>query len=145
MLSAATALVCALSALNRSEASLPRIVIMESAPSYVSVGTEAFANRDTKTIHVIASAAVVRDAAGRHQGECGDPDAVKKLASILVHEEWHILHGPDEEGAYQRQLIQLLLLGSPAGSRAFREVQLAMQTVVAARKRNRPELVVAGR
>ena len=112
MWTAASALVCALTVLNRSEATFPRIEILDVAPAYVSVGTEAFVRHRTNTIYLIASSAVMRDAAGRHEHECGDRVAVKKLASILIHEEWHLKHGADEQQAYQRQLTALTELGA---------------------------------
>jgi hypothetical protein len=142
MFSAASALVCALAMLNRSEAALPPIQILDTAPPYVSVGTEAFVRHDT--IYIIGSSAVVRDAAGS-RGRCGDPMAVKKLASILVHEEWHVMHPGDEQGAYYRQLIALQQLGIAPGSSLYRDVQLAMQRVMQLRKRDKPELVLAKR
>ena len=144
MWSAAAALVCALTVLNRSEASFPPIEILETAPSYVSVGTEAFVRHSTGTIYLIASTAVVRYSAGSRD-RCGDLDAVKKLASILVHEEWHLKHGPDERGAYQRQLLALMELGMGPDTRIYRDVQLSMLHVLDARKRNKPALVLAQR
>lgn len=136
MWTAASALVCALTVLNRSEATFPPIEILDVAPAYVSVGTEAFVRHSTNTIYLIASSAVMRDAAGRHEHDCGDRVAVKKLASILIHEEWHLKHGADEQQAYQRQLTALTELGAGPGTSVYRDVQLAMQRVVAARRRS---------
>jgi hypothetical protein len=132
---AATALVCALAALNRSEQSLPRIEILDTAPPYVSVGTEAFVRQSTRTIYLIATSRVVQEAAMRRD-RCGDPAAVKKLASVLVHEEYHLLHGPDERAAYQRQLVALQELGLAPGSPVYHEVQMSMLRVIELRKRN---------
>ena len=145
MLSAATALVCALAALNRSEASLPPIQLLDTAPPYVSVGTEAFVLHNTGTIYVIASSVVVREATGERVGDCGYPPAVKKLASILVHEEWHLKHPGDERGAYQRQLIALMELGVQPGTGVYRDVQRSMARVLELRKRNAPVFVLAER
>ena len=144
MFGAASAIVCALAVLNRSEATMPPIHVLDTAPAYVSVGTEAFV-RD-RTIYVIGSSVVVRDAAAR-RGRCGDSFAVKKLASILVHEEYHITHPGDERGAYYRQLIALQQLGVTPGQAVYREVQLSMQRVLELHKRARhkPELVLAER
>jgi hypothetical protein len=135
MWTAASALVCALTILNRSEASFPRIEILDVAPAYVSVGTEAFVRHSTNTIYLIASARVMHDAAGSHRGECGDRFAVKKLASILIHEEWHLKNGPDERGAYERQLTALTELGAGPGTGVYYEVNRSMQYVLAARRR----------
>jgi hypothetical protein len=131
---AASALVCALGVLNRSEASLPPIEIIDTPPPYVSVGTEAYVQRGK--IFVIGSAAVVQQAAGKRQGECGDVYAVKKLASILIHEEWHLKHGPDEKGAYERQLVALQQLGIGPGVNVYHDVQQTMLYVLKQRKRN---------
>lgn len=144
MWTAAMALVCALGMLNRSEASMPRIEILDRAPAYVSTGTEAFVQRNPDVIFIIASSAVVRDAVNG-RGECGDRYAVKKLASILIHEEAHLRYGDDEERAYYRQLIALIQLGLGPESRVYRDVQQSMKTVLQARKRNRPDLVIATR
>ena len=97
---AASVLACALSVLGRSEASMPPIELIDMAPPGVSAGAEAFVRRDSGTIYVITSSAVFRDAApvGRH---CGYTAAIRKLASILAHEEWHVRHGPDEKAAYR--------------------------------------------
>jgi hypothetical protein len=145
MVSAASAaLVCALAALNRTASTLPPIEILDSPPAYVSVGAEAFV-RDG-TIYIIGSSPVVRYAAGQH-GRCGDPFLVKKLASILVHEEWHLKHPGDERGAYYRQLIALQEMGVTPGDAVYRNVQLSMQRVLELRKRerNKPDLVLAER
>jgi hypothetical protein len=144
MFNAASALVCALAMLNRSEATMPPIEILDTAPPYVSVGTEAFVRQSTGTIYVIGSSVVVRDASGS-RGRCGDPQAVKKLASILVHEEWHLKHRGDERGAYYRQLIALQELGIKPGSAVYRDVQLSMQRVLELRKHTRPDFVLAER
>jgi hypothetical protein len=139
---AATAIVCALAALNRSAESMPPIQVIETAPRYNSVGTEAFVDRDSGSIVVIASSNVVRDAADT-RGRCGDSSAVKKLASVLIHEEWHIRHGPDEAAAYRRQLIALITLGVAPDSNVYRNVQRSMIAVLDAQKRNRPVSVLA--
>ena len=144
MWTAAAAVVCALGVLNRSEASMPRIEIVDQAPPFVSTGAEAFVQRDPDVIFIIGSSAVVRDAATR-RGDCGDPDAVKKLASILIHEEAHLRYGDDEERAYKRQLIALVQLGLGPGSRVYGAVQRSMLAVLEFRKRNAPAMVMAKR
>lgn len=144
MWTAATALVCALSVLHRSEASMPRIEILDRAPAFVSTGAEAFVQRNPDIIFIIASSAVVRDAANT-RGGCGDLFAVKKLASILIHEEAHLRYGDNEEKAYYRQLIALIQLGLGPDSRVYRDVHRSMKAVLQARRRNRPELVLATR
>ena len=57
---------------------------------------------------------------------------MKKLASVLAHEEWHIRNGADESGAYYAQLTTLLRLGVPPDNNVYRSVQRSMQAVVPA-------------
>jgi len=144
MWSAASVLVCAMSVLGRSERSMPPVELIEVVPPDATAGVEAFVRQNTGTIYLITSSPVFRDAANAPMA-CGESIAVKKLASILAHEEWHVRHGPDEKGAYQNQLLTLLRLGVLPDAAVYRAVRRSMLTVLDARKRNRPELVVAGR
>jgi hypothetical protein len=60
-----------------------------------------------------------------------------------MHEEWHVLHGSDESGAYYAQLTTLIRLGVPPDNNIYRSVQKSMQVVL--KKRNqKPDLVLAG-
>ena len=141
---AASVLACALSVLGRSEASMPPIELIDMAPPDVSSNAEAFVRRDTGTIYLITSSAVFKNAA-TVRDQCGYSDAMRKLASILAHEEWHVRHGPDEKAAYEYQLITLIRLGVGPGTGVYRSVQVSMIKVLEARKRNRPERVLASR
>lgn len=141
---AASVLACALSVLGRSEASMPPIELIDMAPPEVSSNAEAFVRRDTGTIYLITSSAVFRNAA-TVRDQCGYSVALRKLASILAHEEWHVRHGPDEKAAYEYQLITLMRLGVGPGTGVYRSVQVSMIKVLDARKRNRPERVLASR
>ena len=141
---AASVLACALSVLGRSEASMPPIELIDMAPPDVSSNAEAFVRRDTGTIYLITSSAVFKNAA-TVRDQCGYSDAMRKLASILAHEEWHVRHGPDEKAAYEHQLITLIRLGVGPGTGVYRSVQVSMIKVLEARKRNRPERVLASR
>ena len=141
MLSAASVLVCALSVLGRSERSMPPIRLLDVAPPETSVGTEAFVQRSTGTIYLITTSLAFRLASERR--DCTQSIEMKKLASILAHEEWHVRHGPDEESAYHAQLITLMSLGVGPHTGLFRAVQISMLRVLEARRRNRPEIVVA--
>lgn len=141
---AASVLACALSVLGRSEASMPPIELIDMAPPDVSSNAEAFVRRDTGTIYLITSSAVFKNAA-TVRDQCGYSDAMRKLASILAHEEWHVRHGPDEKAAYEHQLITLIRLGVGPGTGIYRSVQVSMLKVLDARKRNRPERVLASR
>ena len=51
MWNAAAVLACALAVLGRSESSMPRIELIDIAPPDVSVGAEAYVQRDTNTIY----------------------------------------------------------------------------------------------
>ena|SRR5688572_9466084 len=66
------------------------------------------------------------------QTRCGNRNALRKLASILVHEEWHLRHGSDEEGAYSAQLTTLTMLGA-RDTPVYGSVQRAMVAVLAQR------------
>ena len=144
MWTAASVLACALSVLGRSEASMPPIELIDMAPPDVSSNAEAFVRRDTGTIYLITSSAVFKNAA-TVRDQCGYSDAMRKLASILAHEEWHVRHGPDEKAAYEYQLITLIRLGVGPGSGVYRSVQVSMIKVLEARKRAQPARVLASR
>lgn len=129
MLSAAAVLVCALDLVARPASSFPPIVLLDTRPADVSSTAEAFVRRDPDTIYVLTSTKVFRAA------QAGYRDALVKLASILVHEQWHIQNGNSEEGAYQAQLMALYMMGIPHNRPIAAEVRRAMFTVVGARKR----------
>jgi len=141
MWSAAAVLVCALSTLGRSESSMPRIELIDTAPAEVSAGAEAFVLHGR--IYLITSSSVFQAALASRSG-CTPSVAMRKLASILAHERWHVEHGRDEKGAYEHQLMTLIQLGLPPGTGAYREVQLSMMRVLKARKRRSPDLLLAG-
>src|SRR5688500_5026248 len=101
MSTAATVLVCALNLLGRSPGSLPPIVLLEARPPGVSANAEAFVRRKPDTIYLVTSTPAFRAA------RLGDRDALKKIASIIAHEEWHVLHGSAEQPAYEMQLTTL--------------------------------------
>jgi hypothetical protein len=142
--SAATVLVCALFVLGRNESSMPRIELITAAPADVSVGAEAFVRRETGTIYVITSSGVFQEAAAAARPCDGGSHAMRKLASILAHEEWHIRHGPDEKSAYEYQLTTLVRLGLPPGTSVYYAVQKSMLRVLEVRK-NQAEGVLARR
>lgn len=137
MWTAASVLACALSVLGRSESRMPPIELVELAPPGVSAGAEAFVHRGTRVIYLITSSSVFQTALSARQ--CSVSVAMRKLASILAHEAWHVRHGPDERSAYEHQLITLIQLGLPPGSGAYREVQLSMLRIIDMRKRNKPQ------
>jgi hypothetical protein len=137
MSAAGIVLLCALNLLGRSPDSLPPIEILSERPPQASVNADAFADSRTGTIYLIATAPAFRAAqsAQTSDAECRDVDSLKMVASIIVHEEWHLTHGPDEEGAYFAQLMALQLLGLGPDSVPHASVKRAMKAVLAARAR----------
>lgn len=143
MLSAAAVITCALSLLGRSEATMPPIVLVQAPPKHASIQAEAFVSLPDKNIYVVTTSETFLDAAAARSG-CSESGPMKKLASILVHEEWHVLHGRDEGEAYYAQLRTLLRLGVPADNATYRGVQRAMLAVLK-KKNQKPDLVLAGK
>lgn len=142
MSSAAAVVACALSLLGRSERTMPPITLVEAPPKHASIQAEAFVSLPDPHIYLVTSSPTFRDAmAGR--STCSESATMKKLASILAHEEWHVRHGSDESGAYYAQLITLLRLGVPPDNNVYRGVQRSMQAVLKKRDR-KPDLVLAG-
>jgi hypothetical protein len=144
MSSAAAVLACALALLGKSERTMPRIVLVETPPIGVSAGAEAYVLRADPTIYLLTSSYVFREAQ-RTKDSCGDLNALKKLASILAHEAWHVENGPDESGAYHEQLTTLIFLGVSPGSSLYGSVVRSMQAVLKQRRHERPDLVLAGK
>jgi hypothetical protein len=116
---------------------MPRIEFIDVAPAEVSAGAEAFVRRETGTIYLITSSPVFREA--RSRDSCTPSFAIRKLASILAHEEWHVRNGADEKGAYHHQLITLIQLGLPPGSGVYHAVQTSMLRVLDAKKRQQKQ------
>ena len=129
MWTAETVLVCALSLLHRSTGSFPPIELVETRPPYVSANADGYVPLDQARIYVVTtSPAFTR--ARRALYKCGDVTALRKIASVLVHEEWHVRHGSDEDGAYTAQLSTLLYLGAGPGSPLYTEVTRSMQAAI---------------
>jgi hypothetical protein len=129
MMSAAAVVVCALGLLGRTASNFPPIVLLDTRPADVTVTAEAFVRHDPATIYLMTTSVAFRKA------QAGNKDALKKLASMLVHEEWHLRNGPDERGAYQAQLAALYLLGVDPGRPLANEVRQSMHVVLAAQRR----------
>ena len=126
-------IVCALELLGRSASSLPPIRIIEHRPPGASANAVAFA-RDG-VIYIIASAApfsLARNA--RLPKECRDVDTLRLVASTIVHEEWHVLNGADEQGAYFAQLTALHQMGLGPGTQAHRQIKQAMHAATSRRR-----------
>ena len=129
MWTAAAIVVCALDLLGRSAGTFPTIRLIDSPPPGTSAHVEGFVRSGDRTIYLVTSSGTFRDAqASQHR--CGNRAAIRKLASVIVHEEWHVRNGPDERGAYLAQLTALAMLGAGQGTLPYGEVFRAMQAAV---------------
>ena len=126
MWTAEVVLLCALELLGRPARSFPPIEFVRSAPAEASKGVEAYVGpRDGKIYLVTTSPSFKR--LMNVQQRCGDSDAARKLASVLIHEDAHIREGATERAAYEKQLVTLMTLGSNVGSPPYQETFRAMQ------------------
>lgn len=144
MWSAATVLVCALDILGRSAATFPPIQLIDQRPAHVSPLAEAFTLAGVETMFVLTSSDTFRSIQRTHT-QCGAIIPIRKLASILVHEEAHVRHGSNERDAYEAQLATLRRLGSHPGSLTYTSVARAMKAVLAAERAADHPLLVAAR
>jgi hypothetical protein len=128
----ALVLMCALDLLGRSADQLP-IRVIATAPRGVSANAQAFVDRRTNTIYLIAAAPAFREAlaAQAHtRTKCPPRRTLGMIASIVAHEEWHLKFGSDEKGAYQAQLLELARLGMASTFESY-SVRRSMATVLA--------------
>jgi hypothetical protein len=125
MWGAATVLVCALDLLGRSAGSFPPIAFLEVRPPDVSARADAFVRRDDDTIYLVTTAPAFQRLQ-RSRDRCGDLNSVRSLASVLVHEEWHVRNGPDERRAYEAQLMALRAMNAGPGNPVYAAVNRAM-------------------
>jgi hypothetical protein len=137
-------LVCALTLLGRSERSFPPIALVDTVPAEASPQVEAYVRVNDDRIYVVTTSPTFRRLQ-THKERCGDLQAARKLASVLVHEELHVREHADEKAAYSAQLTTLTALGSGLGTPPYQEVHRAMR---AALKQKRPApdriMVIAG-
>ena len=125
MWTAEMVLLCALTMLHRSAQSFPPIELIDIRPSYVSENADGYVLDGDARIYLIAtSSSFVR--AQRAPRKCGDVEAIRRIASVLVHEEWHVRHGGDEAGAYAAQQTTLIRLNAGPGNPLYHEVTRAM-------------------
>jgi hypothetical protein len=127
MATPAAVLVYVLALLGRSADSFPPIVLIAAAPSFASPNAEGFVLRNPDRIYLVTSTVAFRKA---QRADPIDDIALRKLASVLIHEEWHVRHGPDEAGAYDAQLQTLFILGVMPGTAVYQGVQLSRRTVL---------------
>jgi hypothetical protein len=126
--------VCALALLGRSPHQLPPIVFLDSPPPGVSANAEAFVLRNPATIYLITSTESFSAALG-DRDICRGGEELRRIASIIVHEEWHVRYGPDEKGAYEAQLSALQRMGVEPGRPLYASVTRSMLAVLDARRR----------
>jgi hypothetical protein len=124
--SAETVLACSLTLLNRSPTSFPAVAFVDVRPSFVSASANAYVVDGREPIYLVTTTRAFIDAR-RAINQCGDLQDLRKIASILIHEEWHLRHGPDEASAYQVQLTTLASLGAGPGTPLFAEVYRSMR------------------
>ena len=100
MWSAETVFVCALTLLGRRAQTFPPVEFVDRAPFGVSASAQAYVHVPEGRIAVITSTEAFTNAR-RTQQPCTDFAALREIAGVLAHEEWHVRHGPDEESAYK--------------------------------------------
>jgi len=133
--SAETVFVCALALLGRSAQTFPPVEFVDHAPFGVSASAQAYVPAPDARIVVLISTEAFTNAR-RTQHPCTAVDAIREIASVLAHEEWHVRHGPDEESAYDAQLTTLLAVGARQDSALYHAVLKAKLAVVAASRRH---------
>lgn len=131
MSTASFVLACAITLLGRSESSLPPIVILEQAPVESSRHAVAFVRRGEPYIYLIASSPIFRRALEDQTDPhfCRNQDSLRLVASLIVHERWHLEHDSSEVGAYYAQLTELQRLGIGPGRWPYETVRKALTTV----------------
>jgi hypothetical protein len=141
-------LACALDLMGRSATQLPPIILVDERPAEASAAAVAFVRRGERAIYLIASAPPFREAMteNRETQRCRHLERLRFLASVIAHEEWHLVNGPDEQGAYYAQLTELHRLGSGPGRPSYESVRRAMSATLerdAARQRAAQQMAKA--
>jgi hypothetical protein len=125
--SALAIVTCALSLLGRANNSFPPIRLVETVPVWHSPHAEAFVTRSPDQIVIVTRSDVFIEA--RRLGCVGSTPAIRKIASILVHEEAHLRDHANEETAYAKQLQTLSRLNLGPGTQTYRSVEISMRAV----------------
>jgi hypothetical protein len=107
--------------------------LVDVRPADASPTVEGFVREGSDRIYLVTSSPVFRDAVGTDRFNA-DSGPFIKLASIVMHEAWHLRHGTDERGAYDRQLMTLSRLGAGPGTLLHRSVYRSMLAVLKAQK-----------
>ena len=142
MATAASVLVCALELLSGTVRELPPIHLVDTLPIDANVGVEGFVRVDPPAIFLVTTTAAFRTARAAEY-KCGHQMALRKIASIIVHERWHLMHGADERGAYQAQLMALVRMNAGPNTPLYQGVARSMRHVLNIQRRletaQRPE------
>jgi hypothetical protein len=129
MWAAETVLVCALALLPRSADTFPPIVLLDARPSDVSRNAEGFVRHGEPRIYLLTDTFSFAQARRAHH-PCGGIQALRKIASVVIHEEWHVRHPGDEAGAYSAQLKALNELGAGPGTPLYMEVWYTSRVIL---------------
>lgn len=144
MWTAEAVLVCAMSMLGRPASSFPPIELVERAHHGASIGAEAYVRREELRIYVVTDSETFREARVS-QNRCGNTMAIRKIASVLIHEEVHLRQGAGEKTAYEAQLTTLTALGAGPGSTAYASVKRAMRYTLDQQRKAAGRLMAAAR
>jgi hypothetical protein len=131
---AETVLMCALALLAHGTDELPAIVLLGSRPPEVSKHAEGFVRHGDPHIYLLTDTVSFQHAR-RAVGRCRALRALRKIASVVVHEAWHVRHPGDESGAYGAQLSALTQMGAGPGDPLYSEVWRARRAVLRSRQR----------
>lgn len=143
MWTAEVVLLCALNMLGRSPSSLPPIELVSTLPPGASPGVEAYVLPGDPHIYLVTTSANFLDARAARV-RCGDTMVIRKIASVLIHEEAHLRQGADEKTAYEVQLMTLMALGAGVGSPPYMQVARALRhTLKQQRYARRPDGLMA--
>jgi hypothetical protein len=134
-----------LSLLGHSAQSFPPIQFVARPPLGVSRLAAGYTIHDGADTHIVlvTSTAAFLDAR-QASTPCSDAQAIREIAGVLAHEEWHVRHGVDEGGAYDAQLITLLRIGEPFDGALIHKVKKTKEAVLAAARRAEKATAVAG-
>jgi hypothetical protein len=142
MWTAEAVLVCAMSMLGRPASSFPPIELVERSHHGASIGAEAYVRREEQRIYVVTSSDTFREARVS-QDRCGNTMAIRKIASVLIHEEVHLRQGAGEKAAYEAQLTTLTALGAGPGSPPYASVKRAMRYTLDQQRKAAARLMAA--
>jgi hypothetical protein len=131
MLTTAAVVVCALDLLGRSPESTVPIKFLSEPPLGASRNAEGFVTHTPDAIYLITSTHAFRAAQDGPYAQ-GTRDACRHIASVIVHEEWHLKNGGDEKGAYFAQMTALAALSADA--KAIWSVRRSMMVAVEQQK-----------